>query len=95
MSRYVHSFYPVPENLRNRNVSYGKEIIGDNSCQDDNIVSEKESLLVFDYGETKGLWQMMYTSDQRNKMENGGMFPTYQQVNGNLLQMNFTHLLKI
>lgn len=34
---------------------------------------------------------MMYTLDQLNKMENAGMFPTYQQVNGYLLRMNFTH----
>lgn len=50
-ARYVHSYYPVPENLRNRSVRYGKEIIGDNSCQDDNIVSEKEPSLDFDCGE--------------------------------------------
>lgn len=30
MSRYVHSYYPVPENPRNLNVRCGIEIIGDN-----------------------------------------------------------------
>lgn len=52
MLKYVHSYYSVPENPRNLN---GIEVIGDNldvtSCQDDNVVSEKEPSLVFDYGE--------------------------------------------
>lgn len=55
MLKYVHSYYSVPENPRNLNVRYGIEVIGDNldvtSCQDDNVVSEKEPSLVFDYGE--------------------------------------------
>lgn len=54
MLKYVHSYYPVPDNPRNLNVRYGIEVIEDyldvTSCQDDNVVSEKEPSLVFDYG---------------------------------------------
>lgn len=63
MLKYVHSYYPVPDNPRNLNVRYGIEVIGDNldltSCQDDNVVSEKEPSLVFDYGKREkdyGKW---------------------------------------